>query len=54
MCESGWRDGRSNEADWRGGEDGPASDDAEVVSIRAMLPELGDAYCLGVYMYVYV
>lgn len=43
MCERGWRDGRSNEVDWRGGsrEDGPASDDAEVVSIRAMLPELG-------------
>lgn len=42
VCESGLRDGRSNEVDWRGGEDGPASDDDMGLSMRAMLPEPGE------------
>ena len=42
VCERGWRDGRSNEVDRRGGsrEDGPASEDDMGSSMRAMLSEL--------------
>jgi hypothetical protein len=37
VCERGWRDGRSNEVDWRGGEDGPASEDDMGSSMRAAI-----------------
>ena len=53
VCESGWRDGRSNDVDWRGGEDGPASEVGMGLSMRAMLPELGGCL-LSMYLYVVV
>jgi hypothetical protein len=53
VCESGWRDGRSNEVDWRGGEDGPASEDDMVLSMRAILPGTGGCL-LSMYLCVNV